>query len=309
MPDTSIDSQPDPVIITDRDLLAFGKRYALDYRFPDSRGVGNILCGQVQEYSFRPGMRVVYSDVEVLESYASSSLDPSPLFIIVMLEGRISLKLGDERLELSDRMALTLHMEREVKLDVSQPAGQQLKVLTLSLDEQAMDALQLSVRKGNGWYAWRLPPHIYQGLLHYRHGMCSPHLHLEGLGLQVLAQGMERPEAAASAAAVRVPHQDLWRLERVRECIAARPEAEYSLTELARLAAMSPSSLRSKFKACYGQTLFEFCKERRLEMAREYLLKGFSVQQAAHFSGYSYATNFTTAFRKRFGIAPSALIR
>ncbi len=42
-------------------------------------------------------------------------------------------------------------------------------------------------------------------------------------------------------------------------------------------------------------------------VAREQLAQGCSVQQAAHFVGYRHATNFATAFRERYGIAPSEL--
>ena len=45
----------------------------------------------------------------------------------------------------------------------------------------------------------------------------------------------------------------------------------------------------------------------RLQLACEQLRQGCSVQQAAHFVGYRHATNFATAFRARYGIAPSEL--
>ncbi len=299
----------DARIFTDQDLLAFGKRYALDYRFPDRYRSGNILRGRVEEFGLRPGMQLVYSNVQVMESYESSSLDPAPLNIIIILQGRVSLTLGGEVIELSEQMALTLSLDKEVEFDALQQAGQNLRVLTLSLDHQALEQLQAPIRRGNDWSVWRLPPHIYQGLMLFRNDMSLSRLYLEGLSLQILSQGLLLDDTAPATADARIPPQERLRLERVREVIAARPQGEYSLSELAQVAAMSPSSLRSKFKACYGQTLFDFLKQKRLQMARDYLLRGYSVQQAAHFAGYSYATNFTTAFRKHFGVAPSSLIR
>ena len=296
-------------IFTHQDLLAFGRRYALDYRFPDRYGSGNILQGQVEEFGLRPGMQLVCSNVRVVEPYESSSLDPSPLNIIIVLQGHVRLTLGGETVELSEQMALTLSLGKEVQFDALQQAGQNLRVLTLSLDHAALDQLQAPIRKGNWWSIWRLPPHLYQGFQLFRNDMSLAKLYLEGLSLQILSQGLQLDESRTSLCEVRIHPQERLRLECVRERIAAHPQEEYSLSELAQTAAMSPSSLRRKFKACYGQTLFDFLKEQRLQMARDYLLRGFSVQQAAHFTGYSYATNFTTAFRKHFGIAPSSLIR
>ncbi|MBA4503248.1 helix-turn-helix transcriptional regulator [Marinobacterium marinum] len=296
-------------IFTDQDLLTFGERYALDYRFPDRYRSGNIMRGQVEEFGFRSGMQLVYSNVQVMESYMSSSLDPAPLNIIIMLEGYVSLSLGPEVIELSEQMALTVSLDKEVQLDARQLTGQHLKVLTLSLDYAALELLQAPVQSGTGWHLWRLPPHLYQGLLAYRQNMDLSRLYLEGLSLQVLSHGLAQTEELAPLKEPRISPQERVRLEQIRDRVVDDPRAEYSLTDLSRLAAMSPSSLRSKFKACYGQTLFDFIKEQRLNMARDYLLQGFSVQQAAHFAGYSYATNFTTAFRKHFGVAPSSLIR
>lgn len=81
------------------------------------------------------------------------------------------------------------------------------------------------------------------------------------------------------------------------------PEQEYTLAQLATQAAMSSGSLRTKFRHAYGKTVFDYLRDCRLELARRYLLEGHSVQQAAWMSGYQHATNFATAFRRRYGIS------
>ncbi|MDI5166127.1 AraC family transcriptional regulator, partial [Salmonella enterica subsp. enterica serovar Montevideo] len=42
------------------------------------------------------------------------------------------------------------------------------------------------------------------------------------------------------------------------------PEKAYTLNELARRAAMSPSSLRCKFRHAYGCTVFDYLRDCRL---------------------------------------------
>ncbi|VFR19792.1 Transcriptional regulator AlcR in siderophore [Alcaligin] cluster [plant metagenome] len=68
---------------------------------------------------------------------------------------------------------------------------------------------------------------------------------------------------------------------------------------------MSSSTLRVKFQAAYHCSVFNWLRERRLEVAHQRLARGWSVQQAADFVGYRHATNFATAFRARYGVAPS----
>lgn len=294
-------------LFTHHDLLDFGQRYALDYRFPDLSGSGSILQGQVEELKVRPGMQLVYSNVRVIAPYESSSLNPRPLNMIIVLQGQVRFRLGGESILLSEQMALTLSLEQGVQFDAFQSSEQNLKVLSLSLNHSALDELGIPLRSGNWWLTWKLPLHLYQGLLFFRKDMQLAKLYLEGMGLQLLSQGLtEEPSASCKT---RLLPQERLRLEQIHELITTHPQKDYSLSELAQLAAMSPSSLRNKFKAYYGQTLFNFLKQQRLQMAHHYLMQGFSVQQAAHFTGYSHATNFTTAFRKHFGVAPSSLVR
>lgn len=97
------------------------------------------------------------------------------------------------------------------------------------------------------------------------------------------------------------------RLELIRRLLEQTPEKAYTLNELARRAAMSPSSLRCKFRHAYGCTVFDYLRDCRTARARRYLMEGYSVQQAARMSGYQHATNFATAFRRRYGCSPGEL--
>ncbi|MFV0277726.1 MAG: hypothetical protein ACK5HY_11145, partial [Parahaliea sp.] len=79
-------------------MLGFGNQYALEYRFPESGKNGpdsDILRGTVEEFDFSCGVQVVRSDVQVLASYESRTLEPAPLCIIVVLAGQVTLRLGD----------------------------------------------------------------------------------------------------------------------------------------------------------------------------------------------------------------------
>ncbi len=130
----------------------------------------------------------------------------------------------------------------------------------------------------------------------------SRQLMLEGLILQLFGHGLSvcQDESAKHVAPAGGEQQ---RLERVRRLLEQAPENDYTLNELAQRAAMSSSSLRSNRQA-YGCSVFDYLRDCRLARARSYLLEGYSVQQAAWMSGYQHATNFSTAFRRRYGISP-----
>ncbi|MDR5867398.1 helix-turn-helix transcriptional regulator [Halomonas koreensis] len=297
---------------TPRDLQAYGRRYGLDYRVPgvSSQDETPVVRGVVREFAPRPGMQLVASDVEILHRYDSRSRAPTPLSIIVLLEGRAEVALGNESpLRLTPGMALSVRLQAGRGLAACQPAGQRLRALTLSLDESCLARLGASApgEGADSLHAWRLPSPLRQGL---EQALSTPlpgearRLQLEGLSLQLLAHGGRFDEPAA---APRLPPQERQRLERVRRTLREDPAGDHRLADLAELAAMSPASLRRKFRAAFGQSVFDYLRECRLTLAHDYLRQGHSVQQAANFSGYRHASNFATAFRRRFGYAPSSL--
>jgi len=79
-----------------------------------------------------------------------------------------------------------------------------------------------------------------------------------------------------------------------------------SVKELSRVALMSSTKLKKRFKEIYGMKLYEFYNYNRLSKARQTIESGEStIKDAAYRSGYSNLSNFSKAFKKEFGISPS----
>ncbi|PMR73487.1 helix-turn-helix transcriptional regulator [Billgrantia endophytica] len=299
---------------TPRDLALYGERYGIDYRFPlQPPGAAGqaVLRGRILELAPAAGMQLVASDIEVLQRYDSRSHRPAPLSIIVMLEGHAEIGLGEKRLALTSGMALSVRLDEHEGLQAMQLPNQRIRALTLALDTPRL-ADALGGRRqppGSSLHAWTLPPGLQQLLDQALNsplaGMAS-RLQWEGLALQLLAHGLP-PELDISSA--RLSPGEWQRLERVREQLQRCPARSHRLSALAELAAMSPATLRRKFQAAYGSSIFDFLRERRLERARELLLQGHGIERAAQCAGYRHANNFTTAFRQRYGCPPSSLRR
>lgn len=99
-------------------------------------------------------------------------------------------------------------------------------------------------------------------------------------------------------------------LRRVRDLLESDLSRAWTLADLARMSGVGARSLNTKFRAAFGVPVFEYLKRRRLEFARETLLRRqLSVSEIAYRVGYDNPANFATAFRRYFGHAPSALRR
>jgi len=78
-----------------------------------------------------------------------------------------------------------------------------------------------------------------------------------------------------------------------------------TLTELAKEIELPLAYLKDGFKQIYGDTVFNFLWEYKMEYARRMLnTKKYNVSEVSFEVGYSTASHFIAAFKKKFGITP-----
>ncbi len=80
------------------------------------------------------------------------------------------------------------------------------------------------------------------------------------------------------------------------------------IPELAKMVNISETKLKNNFKTVYGLPIYQYFQKARMRAAREVLeTNKYSIKQVAMELGYTNLSNFSTAFRKEFGILPSQL--
>ena len=317
---------PSGAPLTTHDLLVLGQRFGIDYRFPEATGLSPstsyVACGRVMEVEIAPTLRVTHSELDILQSYASTSRRALPWFLSVILEGRIQVRLGHQSFQLQAGQAFSAHFDEQTGLEVFQPAPQRLRILNVSfLTPTApcpFSPSNAALPTKPVIHTWQVPQPFHQSLeaALASNGLAErQRLLWQGLAFQLLAHGLpdgcleRRDEEKAVSVPSGVSYRDRQCLERLRQQLAHYPHQDYHLAQLARDAAMSPSSLRTKFQRCYGCSIFDYLRRCRLEHAKTHLRNGYSVQQAAHACGYGHASNFSTAFKRAFGITPQQLIK
>lgn len=98
------------------------------------------------------------------------------------------------------------------------------------------------------------------------------------------------------------------RLAMVRDRLIAEPDVDHSLAILARDAGIGVSTLKHRFTEAYGKSVFSFLYDVRLKRALEQLKESdLSISQIAYSAGFKHPANFSTAFRKRFGVSPGTV--
>ena len=98
---------------------------------------------------------------------------------------------------------------------------------------------------------------------------------------------------------------DTHSLSRVEQHLCLHYKTEFpGIEKLSRISAMSPTSLKTKFKRYYGDTLFGYYQKNKLEHARKLLDNKVPVKVVATEIGYSNPSHFTLAFKKEYGFSP-----
>jgi AraC-like DNA-binding protein len=82
-----------------------------------------------------------------------------------------------------------------------------------------------------------------------------------------------------------------------------------SLQELSNEIGLSLKKLKEGFKQIYGEPVYSFLFDYKMEYARKLLDSGeYNVNEVGLKVGYSTASHFIAAFRKKFGTTPKKYI-
>lgn len=95
------------------------------------------------------------------------------------------------------------------------------------------------------------------------------------------------------------------RSERVRDYLMLNLDKALTIEEIASAMGASVSSVQRHFKEHFQMTVFEFIRRERLALACAALERdGVSIAEAAYAAGYADPSNFTTAFKRVYGVPP-----
>ena len=101
-------------------------------------------------------------------------------------------------------------------------------------------------------------------------------------------------------------NQDTVRkIKQAKDHVLQHLESPPSLKELARLAGLNEHQLKAGFKEIYGNTVFGYLLDHKLDNARVLLdSKKYQVAEVAYQIGYTNPSHFIAAFKKKFGVTP-----
>jgi AraC family transcriptional activator of pyochelin receptor len=106
-----------------------------------------------------------------------------------------------------------------------------------------------------------------------------------------------------------VDEENVLKIRKAKEIIISRMAEPPSLQELANEIGLNIKKLKEGFKQIYGDTVFSFLFDYKMEHARRLLESNqFNVNEVGTKVGYSTASHFIAAFKKKFGTTPKKYV-
>ena len=135
-------------------------------------------------------------------------------------------------------------------------------------------------------------------------------LYVKGKVYELLSLHFQKEESTAGEyCPFLVDEQNVLKIRKAKEIIISRMSEPPSLQELASEIGLNLKKLKEGFKQIYGDTVYSFLLDYKLEHSRKLLESNqFNVNEVGLQVGYSTASHFIAAFKKKFGTTPKKYV-
>tara|TARA_R110002049_G_scaffold82223_6_gene209290 strand:- start:5622 stop:6506 length:885 start_codon:yes stop_codon:yes gene_type:complete len=135
-------------------------------------------------------------------------------------------------------------------------------------------------------------------------------LYVKGKIYELLSLHFQKEENAdAEYCPFLVDEQNVLKIRKAKEIIISRMSEPPSLQELAAEIGLNLKKLKEGFKQIYGDTVYSFLFDYKMEHARKLLeTNQYNVNEVGLQVGYSTASHFIAAFKKKFGTTPKKYV-
>lgn len=147
---------------------------------------------------------------------------------------------------------------------------------------------------------------VLSQLLHYNLNPSIKNLYYKGKGYELLSLYFNRSEDPdAEQCPFLIDEENVLKIRKAKEFIIANMAEPPGLQELADQVGLNLKKLKMGFKQIYGDTVYGFLFDYKMDYARKLLDSGsYNVNEVGLKIGYSTGSHFIAAFKKKFGTTP-----
>jgi AraC-like DNA-binding protein len=130
-------------------------------------------------------------------------------------------------------------------------------------------------------------------------------LYYHGKVLEILGLYFSEKQPDTEACPFLNDQETVRKIKHAKEYLLKHMDAPPGLKELAKTAGLNEYQLKVGFKEIYGNTVFGYLLEHKLDHSRVLLDSSrYQVNEVAYQIGYANPSHFIAAFKKKFGVTP-----
>lgn len=151
---------------------------------------------------------------------------------------------------------------------------------------------------------------VLNQLINYNLNQYIKNLYFKGKAYELLSLYFNRSEDAdIEQCPFLVDETNVIKIRKAKDIIISRMAEPPSLQELADEIGLNLKKLKEGFKQIYGDSVFSFLFDYKMEVARKLLEAGNdNVNEVGHKVGYSTSSHFIAAFKKKYGTTPKKYV-
>ena len=152
---------------------------------------------------------------------------------------------------------------------------------------------------------------VLNQLINYSLNPSIKNLYFKAKAFELLSLYFNRSEDAnIEQCPFLIDEANVLKIRKAKEIIISRMAEPPSLNELSEEIGLNLKKLKEGFKQIYGDTVFSFLLDYKMEIARKLLETGdLNVNEVGLKVGYSTSSHFISAFKKKYGTTPKKYIQ
>jgi AraC-like DNA-binding protein len=287
---------------------------------PAQRSPSPLMQGYFSNVALRDGISMHCTDILQLQDMATQlEMREEGIKVLIKLEGNADVFMDEHTLPFvanknpsaaPQGAVVALNAPATFRRYAKTGAHQRMVVLTVTPAWlEAAHMRPLFNLKHLAMHSWKPTPRavaIAEQLLHP--GELGGMLHRllqESRALELLAEAFGQILLPPTPPATALSSGSLQRARRLQQFLDSGDADQLDMSSIAQAMGCNATTLQQQFREMCGQTIFEYMRLQRLQRAAHALVhRGVSVAHAADIAGYSSQANFSTAYRKHFGITP-----
>jgi AraC-like DNA-binding protein len=147
---------------------------------------------------------------------------------------------------------------------------------------------------------------VLNQMFHYNLNPSIKNLYYKGKGYELLSLFFNRSEDPnAEQCPFLIDEENVLKIKKAKEIVIANMAEPPGLQELSNQVGLNLKKLKMGFKQIYGDTVYGFLFDYKMEYARKLLDSGsYNVNEVGLKIGYSTGSHFIAAFKKKFATTP-----